>query len=218
QTLARDPSIARATLHTLAQLQGKQTNALREEEPGKILHEHRSDPASQAELSHWGFPYFGSVDSTPLFLILAGRYLRRTGDTAFLHDLWPNLTAAYGWIKMTEDAGGGYLRYERKNPYGLFHQGWKDGSQDHLRIRPPVAIVEAQGYAYSAYREFSVLAGNKTRWTLRSKRNSARSLSNGGSTRTSGSSPKVSRSALTEQDSLGMCLHRILAISSLRES
>ena len=158
QTLARDPSIARATLHTLAELQGKQTNALREEEPGKILHEHRSDPASQAELSHWGFPYFGSVDSTPVFLILAGRYQRRTGDTAFLHDLWPNLTAAYGWIKMTEDAGGGYLRYERKNPYGLFHQGWKDGSQDHLRIRPPVAIVEAQGYAYSAYREFSVLA------------------------------------------------------------
>ena len=97
QTLARDPSIARATLHTLAELQGKQTNALREEEPGKILHEHRSDPASQAELSHWGFPYFGSVDSTPLFLILAGRYLRRPGDTAFLHDLWPNLTAAYGW-------------------------------------------------------------------------------------------------------------------------
>src|SRR5205809_782918 len=98
QTLARDPSIARATLHTLAELQGKQTNALREEEAGKILHEHRSDPASQAELSHWGFPYFGSVDSTPLFLILAGRYLRRTGDTAFLHDLWPNLTAAF-WVQ-----------------------------------------------------------------------------------------------------------------------
>jgi glycogen debranching enzyme len=158
QTLAHDPTIARASLQAVADLQGTQTNATREEEPGKILHEHRSDPASQKELPHWGFPYYGSVDSTPLFLILAGRYLRRTGDEAFLHHLWPHLTAAYGWIKSTEDAGRGYLRYERKNPHGLFHQGWKDGSEDHLRIRPPVAIVEAQGYVYSAYAEFSVLA------------------------------------------------------------
>ena len=158
QMLEIDPSIARATLTCLAALQGTQSNATREEEPGKILHEQRTDPVSRLELPHWDFPYFGSVDSTPLFLVLAGFYLKRTKDEALVHDLWPHLKAAYAWVAGSEDAGAGYLRYERKNPFGLFHQGWKDGSEDHLRIRPPVAIIEAQGYAYAAYREFAAIA------------------------------------------------------------
>src|SRR6267143_4196763 len=158
QMLEIDPSIARATLTCLAALQGTQSNATREEEPGKILHEQRTDPVSRLELPHWDFPYFGSVDSTPLFLVLAGFYLKRTKDEALVHDLWPHLKAAYAWVAGSEDAGAGYLRYERKNPFGLFHQGWKDGSEDHLRIRPPVAIVEVQGYAVAAHTAFASLA------------------------------------------------------------
>jgi len=158
QTLELDSSIARATLVSLAGLQGTQMNATKEEEPGKILHEHRTDSLSRQELPHWDFPYFGSVDSTPLFLVLAGFYARRTKDEALIRGLWPHLKAAYAWIARGQDAGSGYLRYERKNPFGLFHQGWKDGSDDHLRIRPPVAIVEAQGYTYAVYAEFGALA------------------------------------------------------------
>jgi glycogen debranching enzyme len=158
QMLEIDPSIARAALISLAGLQGSQTNPTREEEPGKILHEHRTDPLSRQELPHWDFPYFGSVDSTPLFLVLAGFYVRRTNDETLIRELWPHLKAAYAWVAAGQDAGAGYLRYERKNLFGLFHQGWKDGSEDHLRIRPPVAIVEAQGYAYAAYREFGSIA------------------------------------------------------------
>jgi len=158
QTLEIDSSIARETLVALASLQGTQVNATREEEPGKILHEHRFDPASRQELPYWEFPYFGSVDSTPLFLVLGGRYLRHTQDETLLVSLWPQFRAAYEWVKRSEEVGGGFLRYQRMNPHGLFHQGWKDGSDDHLKIRPPVAIVEAQGYAFAAYQEFSGMA------------------------------------------------------------
>jgi glycogen debranching enzyme len=158
QLLDIDPSVARASLAVLADLQGKADDPKREEEPGKILHEHRTDPREQDELPEWAFPYYGSVDSTPLFLIVAERYLRTTDDVAFLERLWPALKAAYGWMTRCQDAGGGYLRYERRNPEGLLHQGWKDGYGDHLKIRPPVAIVEAQGYAYAAYRSFPRLA------------------------------------------------------------
>jgi len=153
-----EPAIAKATLTILAKHQGKALNPTREEEPGKILHEHRFDAESRRELPYWEFPYYGSVDSTPLFVYLAGRYAERAQEDGFIQELWPSLLAAYNWVRRCADAGGGYLRYERKNPYGLFHQGWKDGSEDHLKIRPPVAIVEAQGYAFAAYKAFAELA------------------------------------------------------------
>ena len=158
QMLEVDPSIARATLETLARYQGKTVNPRAEEEPGKILHEFRFDPKSQAELPHWDFPYYGSVDSTPLFIIMAGEYFRQTKDETFLLQIWDNILAAFGWIRDYGDKDGdGYLEYERSNPYGLFHQGWKDGVQDHLRIKPPAAIVEAQGYIYAAYQNLIFL-------------------------------------------------------------
>jgi len=158
QILKVDPSIARATLRTLARYQGKNVNARAEEEPGKILHEFRFDPKSRAELPLWDFPYYGSVDSTPLFIIMAGEYFRGTRDKPFLLRIWDNILAAFGWIRDYGDKDeDGYVEYERKNPYGLFHQGWKDGSEDHLKIEPPVTIVEAQGYIYAAYQNLIFL-------------------------------------------------------------
>lgn len=161
QMLKIDPSIAKATLQILAEYQGKAINPRAEEEPGKILHEYRFDPEDQAELPEWDFPYYGSVDSTPLFMILADKYFQQTGDRAFLLKNWSNNVAAFNWITNYGDADDdGYVEYDRKNPYGLFHQGWRDGVEDHLKIKPPVAIVEAQGYVYAAYQSIVNLARN----------------------------------------------------------
>jgi len=159
QTLSIDPSIASATLRILASYQGRSADAKSEEEPGKILHEHRFDVASRAELPGWKFPYYGSIDSTLLFLIVAQEYVHRTEDIRLMTDLWPAIVAAHRWVRTHgEQDVDGFITYERKNPQGLFHQGWKDGSADHLKIRPPVALVEVQGYAYAAHRGFASLA------------------------------------------------------------
>jgi glycogen debranching enzyme len=161
QMLKIDSSITKATLQILAKYQGKTTNPRAEEESGKILHEHRFDPKKQAELPEWDFPYYGSVDSTPLFIILAGKYFQQTSDRTFLLKIWGNIIDAFNWIKNYGDIDGdGYVEYERKNPNGLFHQGWRDGVEDHLKIKPPVAIVEVQGYVYAAYRSLATLARN----------------------------------------------------------
>src|SRR2546427_2924922 len=159
QMLSYDPSIAASTLRVLASYQGRRVNARSEEQPGKILHEHRFDPASRAELPDWEFPYYGSVDSTPLFLIVGAAYMATTEDTGFLTEMWAAFGGAYRWMREFGDVDGdGFLEYARKNPRGLFHQGWKDGSDDHLRISPPVAMVEVQGYAVMAHRGFAELA------------------------------------------------------------
>jgi len=161
QMLKINPSIARATLQILAKYQGKAINPRAEEEPGKILHEYRFDPKEQAELPEWDFPYYGSVDSTPLFIILAGKYLQQTSDRTFLLKNWSNVIAAFNWITNYGDTDADdYVEYERKNPHGLFHQGWRDGVKDHLKIKLPVAIVEAQGYVYAAYQSIRSLAKN----------------------------------------------------------
>jgi glycogen debranching enzyme len=159
QTLRIDASVARATLQVLAMYQGCEIDTASEQEPGKILHEYRFDAASQAELPGWVFPYYGSVDSTLLYLFVAGEYLDSTRDEASIADLWPALQQAHGWIGTYGDADGdGFVEYARKNPAGLFHQGWKDGSADHLQIHPPVALVEVQGYAFAAHRAFARIA------------------------------------------------------------
>jgi glycogen debranching enzyme len=151
QTLQIAPSVARDTLETLAKYQGRDLDSRAEEEPGKILHEYRFDPEKQAELPRWSFPYYGSVDSTPLFVIVADKYLQQTNDIAFVSKIWNNITAAFNWMLRFGDMDAdGYVEYRRRNPAGLFHQGWKDGIRDHLRIKPPVALVEVQGYVYAA--------------------------------------------------------------------
>lgn len=159
QTLNIDPTIARDTLRILARYQGRRVHGPSEEEPGKILHEYRFDRASQAELPDWEFPYYGSVDSTLLFLIVGEAYIRATQDNGLRDELRESFVAAHAWIRNYGDRDGdGYVEYERKNPRGLFHQGWKDGSKDHLHIDPPVALVEVQGYAVAAHRAFADLA------------------------------------------------------------
>ncbi|MGQ4833964.1 MAG: amylo-alpha-1,6-glucosidase [Candidatus Asgardarchaeia archaeon] len=153
QLLSFDTTIAKATLLTLARYQGKKVDNMSEEEPGKILHEHRFEEEEQQKMPQWKFPYYGSVDSTPLFIILAKEYLDKTKDTKTVRIIFKNLVAAYHWIVTYGDKDhDGFIEYKRLNPYGLFHQGWRDGILDHLRIMPPVAIVEVQGYVYAAYR------------------------------------------------------------------
>jgi len=159
QTLSIDPTIAKATLQVLARYQGGRFDARSEEEPGKILHEHRFDIESRNELPNWDFPYYGSIDSTLLYLIVAGEYAQRTGDRPLIDELWGTIEAAYRWMTQYGDKDGdGFLEYERANPHGLLHQGWKDGVDDHILVRPPVAIIEVQGYAVAAHRAYAALA------------------------------------------------------------
>ena len=102
------------------------------------------------------------MDSTPLFLIVGDAYLRATHDDALAAELWPSFAAAHEWMRTYGDADrDGFIEYVRRNPRGLFHQGWKDGSEDHLKIEPPVALVEVQGYAVAAYEAFARLAADR---------------------------------------------------------
>lgn len=158
QLLEWNPQIAKATLEILCQYQGSVINDELEEEPGKILHE-TDFKKNHHESGHFPFPYYGSVDSTPLFLILFSFYVKKTGDTKFLASRWEHILRALNWMEEYGDKDkDSFLEYERKNPSGLFHQGWKDSFDDHLEITSPVAIVEAQGYAYLAFSEVSDLA------------------------------------------------------------
>ena len=151
QLLDFDPGIAKKTLRILSETEGRKFDRLREEEPGKILHE--TNGKTHPERPAIPFPYYGSVDSTPLFIIVFWFYCRKTGDFGFARKHWPNIKKAVLWMINFGDADGDlFLEYERKNPCGLFHQGWKDAFRNHLKIKPPAAVVEAQGYQYLALR------------------------------------------------------------------
>lgn len=157
QLLDINPEICRDTLAILSKLQGRRINKLHEEEPGKIIHETDSRPHPGGRGIH--FPYYGSVDATPLFLILFSFYFKKTKDKKFLKKHWQNILTAVDWMIHYGDGDQDlFLEYKRKSPAGLFHQGWKDAFSNTLRIKPPVAIVEAQGYQYFALKEISRLA------------------------------------------------------------
>lgn len=151
-----DPSLALGVLETLADLQGEDENLATEEQPGRILHEVRFGKAASLSLGG-GHVYYGSVDATPLFVMLAGE-LRRWGlADSTVETLMPHVDRAMQWIDEYGDADGdGYVEYQRTNPEGLLHQGWKD-SWDGIRFadgelaEPPIALCEVQGYAYGAY-------------------------------------------------------------------
>lgn len=150
QLLDTDPDICRKTLMILAEYQGKDLNDESEEEPGKILHETMAG-AKRHPAGFFPFPYYGSVDSTALFIIVFYFYFKKTRDHQFLKQYWQNILSAVNWMEQYGDKDKDYfLEYERKNPKGLFHQGWRDGFENHLSVEPPVAIVEAQGYQYFA--------------------------------------------------------------------
>ena len=158
QLIDYDVTIARRTIELLAELQGKEINHLREEEPGKIVHEWHQNPPEYKSLL-WPLPYYGSVDSTPLFIYLCGLYYEKSVDTEWLAKYWPHIVSALEWCEKYGDFDGDtLLEYERKNPVGLLHQGWKDSRMDHLRLTPPIELIEVQGYYYAALREAAELA------------------------------------------------------------
>ncbi|WP_448564463.1 amylo-alpha-1,6-glucosidase [Trichothermofontia sp.] len=162
QTLILNPDIARHTLMVLAAYQGRETNAWRDEEPGKILHElRRGEMARCGEIPH--DPYYGTVDATPLWLMLYADYYAWTGDRAFLEQYWPHTEAAMAWIDRNCAATGGYLTYERKSAGGLRNQGWKDSEDCIVNAKGElatgaIALAEVQGYVYAARMRLSQLA------------------------------------------------------------
>jgi glycogen debranching enzyme len=155
EMLLLNPNKARNTLLYLAHHQATEDDPGRDAEPGKILHELRNGELARARLiAHT--PYYGSVDSTPLFLMLAGSYHRWTSDTATIEAIMPSIEAALNWIdKHGDQDGDGFVEYKRRSPGGLDNHGWKD-SEDSIvdadgRIAEgPIALVEVQGYVYLA--------------------------------------------------------------------
>ena len=151
--LAFDPALAAGVLRFLAQEQATEFDPASEAEPGKILHEMRG--GEMAMLGEVPFRrYYGSVDSTPLFIMLAGAYLDRTGDVATLRGLSGHIDLALGWMDRRADADG-FIRYERSSEDGLANQGWKDSYDsishaDGTLARGAIALCEVQGYAYAA--------------------------------------------------------------------
>jgi glycogen debranching enzyme len=161
QILILDPTIARETLMVLAQYQGKVDDEWREEQPGKILHELRmGEMARCREIPHT--PYYGTVDATPLWLMLYAEYYAWTHDTDTLNLLWENAVAAMAWIDRM-CAKTGYLPYFRTSARGLVNQGWKD-SGDCIVDRQgkiatgAIALCEVQAYVYAAKIRMSELA------------------------------------------------------------
>jgi glycogen debranching enzyme len=163
QTLWINPRIARGVLEYLSATQADRVDDAHDAQPGKILHETRN--SEMARLGEVPFGrYYGSVDATPLFVILAGAYYDRTLDRTFLQRLWPHVDRALAWIDRYGDRDGdGFVEYARQSSSGLVQQGWKD-SQDSVfhadgsPAEPPIALCEVQAYVYDARQRAAALA------------------------------------------------------------
>jgi glycogen debranching enzyme len=163
ETLWVAPEIAKGVLNFLAHRQAKKLNAFQDAEPGKILHEMRD--GEMAETGEVPFKlYYGSIDSTPLFVMLAGHYLKRTNDLATIKSIWQNILDALAWIENYGDIDGdGFVEYQRKAESGLTNQGWKD-SHDSISHESgdlatfPIALCEVQGYVFDAKMQAAYIA------------------------------------------------------------
>lgn len=162
EALPVNPRLARDALRYLARHQGTRVDAARDEEPGKILHEVRSgEMARTGEIPHT--PYFGSIDATPLFVVLLGEYFLWTDDRATVTELLPAARRAMLWMEEHGDRDGdGLLEYGKRGAKGLDNQGWKDSRDgvifaDGRLPSPPIALVEVQGYACDARRRMAQL-------------------------------------------------------------
>ena len=157
------PELARGVLAYLAETQATQIVPDEDAEPGKIQHEIRSGEMAALKEMPFG-RYYGSVDATPLFVLLAGAYLERTADISFVRQLWPAIHAALRWMTDYGDLDGdGFLEYKRHSPNGLIHQGWKDSDDaifhaDGTPAEGALAVCEVQAYAYAAYLSGATIA------------------------------------------------------------
>ena len=163
QTLWLNPALAAGVLRFLALTQAHEESSFRDAEPGKIMHEMRR--GEMAVLQEVPFQqYYGGVDTTPLFVMLAGAYEERTGDAVVVDEIWPNLLEATAWIeRRLERSLNGFLDYARGAQSGLVNQGWKDSHDsishaDGRLPRGPVSVVEVQGYACAALQAMAKLA------------------------------------------------------------
>ena len=150
-----DPEVAKGVLRYLASTQATEQNPAQDAEPGKILHETRKSELARIGEVPFG-RYYGSADSTPLFVYLAAAYFERTADQELIRTIWPNIELALDWIDRFGDRDGdGFVEYGRRAQNGLIHQGWKDSSDsvfhaDGQAAQGPIAICELQAYVYAA--------------------------------------------------------------------
>ncbi|HWY64196.1 MAG TPA: amylo-alpha-1,6-glucosidase [Rhizomicrobium sp.] len=163
QILWLDPGLARGVLRYLAHHQATMLDPRSDAEPGKILHETRASEMANLGEVPFGH-YYGSIDSTPLFVLLAARYFERSGDIETIRQLWPHIEAALSWIDTYGDRDGdGFVEYYRMSADGLTNQGWKDSADsimhaDGSLATGPIALCEVQAYVYAAKQGASALA------------------------------------------------------------
>ncbi|HZJ52677.1 MAG TPA: amylo-alpha-1,6-glucosidase [Myxococcaceae bacterium] len=163
QMLWVQPEVAAGVLRFLAASQATRSSAEEDAEPGKIVHEMRHGEMAALREIPFG-RYYGAVDTTPLFLVLAGEYLHATGDLELIRHLWPSFLAALEWIEKYGDRDGdGFVEYARRSPTGLTNQGWKDSFDavfhaDGRLAEGPIAMCEVQAYVFAARRAMARMA------------------------------------------------------------
>jgi glycogen debranching enzyme len=163
ETLWLRPEIAKGVLLFLSEHQARVLDPAADAEPGKIFHEMRAGEMAALKEIPFGC-YYGSIDSTPLYLMLAARYFARTSDRRLIEVIWPNLMAALEWMERFGDLDGdGFIEYGRRSKDGLIQQGWKDSNdsvfhRDGSLAAGPIALAEVQGYAYAALRGMATIA------------------------------------------------------------